>query len=89
MTGALRVLVVDDHPVVLAGLTALIDTADDLVVCGAAKSVAEVRAVAGERDARIDLALSRIRAALSEEDREALRHDAAELYDGLPRLTSG
>ena len=39
------------------------------------------------RDARIDLALSRIRAALSEEDRVALRHDAAELYDeaGLPR----
>lgn len=52
-----------------------------------ARRLAEVRAVAGERDARIDLALSRIRAALSEEDREALRHDAAELYDeaGLPR----
>ncbi|RYB89896.1 response regulator transcription factor [Nocardioides glacieisoli] len=48
MTGALRVLVVDDHPVVLAGLTALIDAADDLTVCGAAKSVAEVRAVAAD-----------------------------------------
>lgn len=52
MTGVLRVLVVDDHPVVLAGLTALIDAADDLSVCGAAKTVADVRVIvdAGRAD---------------------------------------
>lgn len=45
MTRVMRVLVVDDHPVVLAGLTALIDAADDLSVCGAAKTVADVRVI--------------------------------------------
>lgn len=52
-----------------------------------ARRLAEVRAVDGERDARIALALTRIRAELSEEDREALHRATAELYDeaGLPR----
>lgn len=35
-----RVLVVDDHPVVLAGLTAMIDANDDLEVVGSATTVA-------------------------------------------------
>ncbi len=34
-----RVLVVDDHPVVLAGLTAMIDATDDLEVVGSATTV--------------------------------------------------
>lgn len=51
----LRVLVVDDHPIVLAGLTALIETAPDMSVYGAAKTVAEVEALPDDVDARPDV----------------------------------
>jgi DNA-binding NarL/FixJ family response regulator len=50
VTGPLRVLVVDDHPVVLAGLTAMIAADPGLEVCAAARSVAEVVALANDMD---------------------------------------
>jgi len=40
-----RVVVVDDHPVVLAGLTAMIDANDDLEVVGSAGTVADALAL--------------------------------------------
>jgi DNA-binding NarL/FixJ family response regulator len=53
-----RVLVVDDHPVVLSGLASLIATDDRLTLVGAAGSLAEAIALAGEPDvAVIDLHL--------------------------------
>ncbi len=54
----IRVLVVDDHPIVLAGLTALVESDAGLELVGAARSVAEARAVAAEPDiALLDLHL--------------------------------
>lgn len=52
-----------------------------------ARRLAEVRAGAAGGGTRVDAVLARIRAELTEEDRVALRHAAAELYDdaGLPR----
>jgi DNA-binding NarL/FixJ family response regulator len=47
-TSALRVLVVDDHPVVRAGLTALVEADDSMVVVASAASVAEASAVEPE-----------------------------------------
>lgn len=44
----ISVLVVDDHPVVLAGLTALIDSDPALTVLGAARSAAGARELAGD-----------------------------------------
>jgi DNA-binding NarL/FixJ family response regulator len=52
----IRVLVVDDHPIVLAGLTALVESDVDLEIVGAARSAAEAVAVAVEPDvALLDL----------------------------------
>lgn len=39
-----QILIVDDHPVLVAGLTALIDKTDDLRVCGSADSVESLAA---------------------------------------------
>lgn len=44
----IRVLLVDDHPVVLAGLSAMVEAADDLEVIGVAGSVAGTLAIASE-----------------------------------------
>lgn len=41
-----RVLLVDDHPLVLRGLTQLIDEEDDLTICGAAADCNEALALA-------------------------------------------
>jgi DNA-binding NarL/FixJ family response regulator len=54
----IRVLVVDDHPIVLAGLTALVRSDAELELVGAARSAAEARAVTTEPDiALLDLHL--------------------------------
>jgi DNA-binding NarL/FixJ family response regulator len=37
-TGAIRILVIDDHPVVHQGLDLVIEEADDLIVCGHARN---------------------------------------------------
>ncbi len=52
-----RVLVVDDHPIVLSGLTALVESEDDLELVGAARSVAE----ALDLDAEVDVAVVDLR----------------------------
>jgi DNA-binding NarL/FixJ family response regulator len=39
----IHVLIIDDHPVVVAGLTVLIDSDTDLAVAASARSAAEVR----------------------------------------------
>ncbi len=53
-----RVLVVDDHPIVLSGFTALVESDEDLELVGAARSVAEALAVEDEVDvAVVDLRL--------------------------------
>jgi DNA-binding NarL/FixJ family response regulator len=43
--GQCRVVLVDDHPVVRAGLAALIDAEGDLTVCGQAEELEEALAV--------------------------------------------
>ncbi len=48
-----RVLIVDDHPVLRRGLTALIDSEPDLTACGEAASAAE--ALAAVRELRPDM----------------------------------
>lgn len=54
----IRVLVVDDHPIVLAGLTALVESDPGLHLVGTARSAAEARAVPAEPDiALLDLHL--------------------------------
>ena len=50
MTG---VLLVDDHPVVLAGLTALIGSDPQLTVVGSARSAADARALHPDRDPEV------------------------------------
>ena len=55
MNGVTRVLVVDDHPVVLTGLGALVDSDAALSLVGTARSVAEVHALPD--DARPDVAI--------------------------------
>ncbi|MEO7442113.1 MAG: response regulator transcription factor [Acidimicrobiales bacterium] len=42
----IRVMIVDDQPAVRRGLHDILETADDMVVCGEASAVADVRAVA-------------------------------------------
>jgi DNA-binding NarL/FixJ family response regulator len=44
----INVMVVDDHPIVLSGLTALIRSDPDLELVGAARTAAEARAVSSE-----------------------------------------
>lgn len=44
----IKVMVVDDHPIVLSGLTALIRSDRDLELVGAARTAAEARAVSTE-----------------------------------------
>lgn len=44
----IKVMVVDDHPIVLSGLTALVQSDPGLELVGAARSVAEARAVSAE-----------------------------------------
>jgi DNA-binding NarL/FixJ family response regulator len=44
----IKVMVVDDHPIVLSGLTALVQSDPGLELVGAARSVAEARAVSDE-----------------------------------------
>ncbi|HET6750052.1 MAG TPA: response regulator transcription factor [Actinomycetes bacterium] len=46
MGGPLRVMLVDDHEVVRGGVRALLEAADDIVVCGEAASAREAVAVA-------------------------------------------
>jgi DNA-binding NarL/FixJ family response regulator len=54
----IKVMVVDDHPIVLAGLAALVDSDVDLELVAAARSTAEARAVTAEPDiALLDLHL--------------------------------
>ena len=54
----IRVMVVDDHPIVLAGLTALVESDVDLELVAAARSAAEAREVSAEPDiALLDLHL--------------------------------
>lgn len=53
-----RVMVVDDHPIVLAGLSALVESDNDLELVAAARSAAEALTVSTEPDiAVIDLRL--------------------------------
>jgi DNA-binding NarL/FixJ family response regulator len=53
-----RVLLVDDHPIVLSGLSALVESEDGLELVAAARTAAEARAVPTEPDvAVIDLEL--------------------------------
>lgn len=59
MTGPIRVLVVDDHPVVRTGLTGMLADQDDLEVVGAAADGAE--AVARIGDLRPDVVLMDLR----------------------------
>jgi DNA-binding NarL/FixJ family response regulator len=54
----IRVMVVDDHPIVRAGLTALVESDPELEIVAAAGSVAEALAVSGSPDvALLDLHL--------------------------------
>lgn len=54
----IKVLVVDDHPIVLAGLSALVESDNDLELVEAARSAAEALAVSAEPDiALLDLQL--------------------------------
>lgn len=54
----IRVMVVDDHPIVLAGLTALVESDVDLELVAAARSAAEAHEVSAEPDiALLDLHL--------------------------------
>jgi DNA-binding NarL/FixJ family response regulator len=54
----IRVLVVDDHPIVLAGLSALVESDNDLELVAAARSAADALAVAAEPNiALLDLRL--------------------------------
>jgi len=46
----IRVMVVDDHPIVLAGLTALVQSDQDLELVATARSAAEATAVPDEPD---------------------------------------
>ena len=51
-----RVMLVDDHPIVLSGLSALVESEDGLELVAAARTAAEARAVLIEPDvAVIDL----------------------------------
>ena len=53
-----RVLLVDDHPIVLSGLSALVESEDGLELVAAVRTAAEARAVSSEPDvAVIDLEL--------------------------------
>lgn len=53
-----RVMLVDDHPIVLSGLSALVESEDGLALVAVAKTVAEALAVSDEPDvAIIDLEL--------------------------------
>ena len=53
-----RVLLVDDHPIVLSGLSALVESDDDLELVATARTVAETLAVSAEPDvAVVDLEL--------------------------------
>jgi hypothetical protein len=47
--GAIRILLVDDHPVVRAGLTSMLSTIPRLAVCGAASSGEEALQMANCR----------------------------------------
>jgi DNA-binding NarL/FixJ family response regulator len=54
----IRVLLVDDHPIVLAGLAALVDSDDSLELVGAVRTVAEALTVTAQSDvAVVDLDL--------------------------------
>ena len=53
--GAIRVIIVDDHPVVRFGLASIIGLQPDMVVAGEAGSGEEARAVCNEREADIVL----------------------------------
>ena len=48
--GARRVLIIDNHPIVRAGLRRVIDNEDDLLVCGEADTVREARTAIRERN---------------------------------------
>jgi DNA-binding NarL/FixJ family response regulator len=53
-----RVMLVDDHPIVLSGLSALVESEDGLELVAAARTAAEARAVTSQPDvAVIDLEL--------------------------------
>jgi DNA-binding NarL/FixJ family response regulator len=53
-----RVMIVDDHPIVLSGLSALIESENELELVAAARTAAEARAVTTEPDvAVVDLEL--------------------------------
>lgn len=48
MSAPRRILLVDDHPVVLHGIRALLSTERDLAICGAARNAAEALRLAAE-----------------------------------------
>ncbi len=50
MKNPIRVLIVDDHPIVRYGLRQLIELEDDMTVCGEAESAAEALNVVGDLD---------------------------------------
>ena len=59
MAGVIRVLLVDDHPIVLDGFASALAADPDIEVAGKARSVAEARAIL--RETRIDVALVDLR----------------------------
>lgn len=51
----IRVLLADDHPVVLNGLAAIVQRAAEMEVVGMARSIAEARVIAGSAGAHVAL----------------------------------
>ncbi|MCA1406414.1 response regulator transcription factor [Ensifer sp. IC3342] len=49
MTSPIRTVIVDDHPIIVAGVRALIDTCDDIVCVGEANTGADALTVISER----------------------------------------
>lgn len=81
-TGRMRILVVDDHPILVEGLTASINSQHDLVVCGSAASAREaLQAVA---ELKPDLVVADI--SLHDSHGIDLTKDLVALHPGLPVL---
>jgi DNA-binding NarL/FixJ family response regulator len=80
--GSYRVLLVDDHPIVLKGLRRLIESEDDLEVCAEAEGVREARAAM--RKYQPDLVVVDI--SLKDGDGLELVKDLRAQYPALPVL---